>query len=328
MRALLLDAPRSPLRLASLDVPTPGPGQVLIRVRACAVCRTDLHVVDGELTEPVLPLVPGHEIVGIVQARGPGADRFPLGERVGVPWLGWTCGTCAYCRSGRENLCPQARFTGYQINGGYGDFTVADERFCFALPDSYSDAEAGPLLCAGLIGYRALRAAGEAPRLGIYGFGAAAHIIAQVARWQGRTIFAFTRPGDTAAQDFAQEFGVAWVGGSDQPPPEPLDAAIIFAPVGGLVPAALRATASGGTVVCAGIHMSPIPSFPYDILWGERVVRSVANLTRHDGEEFMALAPKVPVKTRAVTYPLEQANQALDDLRAGRLQGAAVLTLG
>jgi alcohol dehydrogenase, propanol-preferring len=328
MRALLLDAPRQPLRLAALDVPIPGPGQVLIGVRACAVCRTDLHVVDGELTEPVLPLVPGHEIVGVVQACGRGAERFRVGERVGVPWLGWTCGVCEYCRSGRENLCPHARFTGYQINGGYGDFTLADERFCFALPERYSDAEAAPLLCAGLIGYRALRAAGEARRLGIYGFGAAAHIIAQVARWQGRRIFAFTRPGDAAAQDFARELGAAWTGGSDEPPPEPLDASIIFAPVGALVPAALRATAPGGTVVCAGIHMSPIPSFPYDILWGERVVRSVANLTRRDGEEFMALAPKVPVKTQTVTYPLEQANQALDDLRNGRLQGAAVLIPG
>jgi len=328
MRALLLDAPHKPLRLAALNVPTPGPGQVLIGVRACGVCRTDLHVVDGELTEPVLPLVPGHEIVGVVQACGPGAERFRTGDRVGVPWLGWTCGTCNYCRSGRENLCPRARFTGYQINGGYGEYTLADERFCFALPGGYSDHEAAPLLCAGLIGYRALRAAGEASRLGIYGFGAAAHIIAQVARWQGRTIFAFTRPGDTAAQDFARELGAAWVGGSDQPPPEPLEAAIIFAPVGALVPAALRATAPGGTVVCAGIHMSPIPSFPYDILWGERVVRSVANLTRSDGAEFMALAPKVPVKTQPVTYPLEQGNQALDDLRAGRFQGAAVLMPG
>jgi len=328
MRALLLDVPHKPLRLAAVDVPTPGPGQVLIKVRACGVCRTDLHVVDGELTEPVLPLVPGHEIVGVVQARGPGAERFRIGERVGVPWLGWTCGICEYCRSGRENLCPHARFTGYQINGGYGELTLADERFCFALPEGYSDQEAAPLLCAGLIGYRALRAAGEASRLGIYGFGAAAHIIAQVARWQGRAIFAFTRPGDTAAQDFARGLGAAWAGGSDQPPPEPLDAAIIFAPVGALVPAALRATAPGGTVVCAGIHMSMIPSFPYDILWGERVVRSVANLTRRDGEEFLALAPKVPVKTQPVTYPLEQANQALDDLRAGRFQGAAVLTSG
>jgi alcohol dehydrogenase, propanol-preferring len=328
MRALLLDAPRKPLRLAALDVPKPGPGQVLIRVRACGVCRTDLHVVDGELTEPVLPLAPGHEIVGVVQARGSGAERFRIGDRVGVPWLGWTCGTCEYCRSGRENLCPYARFTGYQIDGGYGDFTLADERFCFALPDGYSDHEAAPLLCAGLIGYRALRAAGEASRLGIYGFGAAAHIIAQVARWQGRSIFAFTRPDDTAAQGFATELGAAWVGGSDQTPPEPLDAAIIFAPVGSLVSAALRATAPGGTVVCAGIHMSPIPSFPYDILWKERVVRSIANLTRRDGEEFLALAPKIPVKTRPVTYPLELANQALDDLRAGRLQGAAVLIPG
>jgi len=328
MRALLLDAPHKPLRLAAIDVPTPGPGQVLIGVRACGVCRTDLHVVDGELTEPVLPLVPGHEIVGVVQGRGPGAEKYRIGERVGVPWLGWTCGICEYCRSGRENLCPQARFTGYQIDGGYGELTLADERFCFALPEGYSDQEAAPLLCAGLIGYRALRAAGEASRLGIYGFGAAAHIIAQVARWQGRAIFAFTRPGDIAAQDFARGLGAAWVGGSDQPPPEPLDAAIIFAPVGALVPAALRATAPGGTVVCAGIHMSAIPSFPYDILWGERVVSSVANLTRRDGEEFLALAPKIPVKTQPVTYPLERANQALDDLRTGRFQGAAVLIPG
>jgi alcohol dehydrogenase, propanol-preferring len=327
MRAMLLDQPRQKLRLAAVSVPTPGPGQVLIRVHACAVCRTDLHVVDGELTQPKLPLVPGHEIVGSVAALGAGVERFRIGDRVGVPWLGWTCGTCDFCRSGRENLCAQARFTGYQIDGGYGEFTVADQRFCFTIPSGYSDAAAAPLLCAGLIGYRSLRMAGEAHRLGLYGFGAAAHIIAQVARWQGRDVYAFTSPGDTEVQGFARELGAVWAGGSDQSPPQHLDAAIIFAPVGPLVPAALRGVERGGTVVCAGIHMSPIPSFPYDILWGERMVRSVANLTRRDGEEFLELAPKVPVKTRPIPYALEQANAALDDLRAGRLQGAAVLQI-
>jgi propanol-preferring alcohol dehydrogenase len=322
---MVLDAVRTPLRLASLPVPSPGPGQVLIRVHACAVCRTDLHVVDADLTEPKLPLIPGHEIIGTVAARGDGVERFAIGDRVGVPWLGWTCGECEFCRSDRENLCARARFTGYQIDGGYSEYTVADQRFCFAIPQVYSDIEAAPLLCAGLIGYRSLRMAGEARRLGLYGFGAAAHIIAQVARWQGREVYAFTSPGDADAQAFARELGAVWAGGSDQPPPQMLDAAIIFAPVGPLVPAALRAVERGGTVICAGIHMSPIPSFPYDILWGERVVRSVANLTRHDGEEFLALAPKVPVKTRPLPYALERANQALDDLRAGRLQGAAVL---
>jgi propanol-preferring alcohol dehydrogenase len=308
-----------------MAIPVPGLGQVLIQVLACAVCRTDLHVVDGELTQPKLPLIPGHEIIGRVAALGDGADRFAVGTRVGVPWLGWACGVCEFCRSGRENLCDTAHFTGYQIDGGYGDFTVADQRFCYAVPDSYSDVDAAPLMCAGLIGYRSLRMAGDARRLGLYGFGAAAHIIAQVARWQGREVFAFTSPGDTKAQDFARELGAVWAGGSDQPPPTLLDAAIIFAPAGALVPAALRAVERGGTVVCAGIHMSPIPSFPYDILWGERVVCSVANLTRLDGEEFLDLAPKVPVRTRPLPYPLEQANQALDDLRRGRLQGAAVL---
>ena len=298
---------------------------MLLRVHACAVCRTDLHVVDGDLAQPKLPLVPGHEIVGVVAELGAGVDRFRIGDRVGVPWLGWTCGVCKFCRSGRENLCAQARFTGYQIDGGYEEFTVADQRFCFALPSGYSDIEAAPLLCAGLIGYRSLRMAGEGRRLGLYGFGAAAHIIAQVARWQGREVYAFTSPGDTEAQAFARELGAAWAGGSDQLPPQTLDAAIIFAPVGALVPAALRAVERGGTVVCAGIHMSPIPGFSYDILWGERTVRSVANLTRRDGEEFLELAPKVPVKTRTLPYRLEQANQALEDLRAGRLQGAAVL---
>ena len=325
MRGMVLHAARSRLRPVSMAVPSPGPGQVLIRVHACAVCRTDLHVVDGDLSEPKLPLVPGHEIVGSVAALGDGVDRFAIGDRVGVPWLGWTCGACSLCRGGRENLCAQARFTGYQIDGGYGEFTVADQRFCFAIPAGYSDIEAAPLLCAGLIGYRSLRMAGDARRLGLYGFGAAAHIIAQVARWQGRLVYAFTSPGDTEAQAFARELGAVWTGGSDQSPPEPLDAAIIFAPVGPLVPAALRAVERGGTVVCAGIHMTPIPSFPYDILWGERVVRSVANLTRADGEEFLSLAPKVPVRTRPLPYRLEEANQALDDLRAGRLQGAAVL---
>ena len=300
---------------------------MLLRVHACAVCRTDLHVVDGDLAQPKLPLVPGHEIVGVVAELGAGVDRFRIGDRVGVPWLGWTCGVCKFCRSGRENLCAQARFTGYQIDGGYGDYTLADQRFCFALPGGYTDMEAAPLLCAGLIGYRSLRMAGEARRLGLYGFGAAAHIIAQVARWQGRAVFAFTSPGDTEAQTFARELGAVWTGGSDRTPPERLDAAIIFAPVGPLVPAALRAVERGGTVVCAGIHMSPIPSFSYDILWGERVLRSVANLTRRDAEEFLELAPKIPVKSRPLPYPLEQANVALDDLRAGRLQGAAVLQI-
>ncbi len=327
MRVMLLDKPRQPLRLAAVAVPTPGAGQILIRVHACAVCRTDLHVVDGELDQPKLPLVPGHEIVGSVAALGADVERFRIGDRVGVPWLGWTCGICDFCRSGQENLCAQARFTGYQIDGGYSDYTVADQRFCFALPGGYTDMEAAPLLCAGLIGYRSLRMAGEARRLGLYGFGAAAHIIAQVARWQGRAVFAFTSPGDTEAQTFARELGAVWTGGSDQTPPERLDAAIIFAPVGPLVPAALRAVERGGTVVCAGIHMSPIPSFSYDILWGERVLRSVANLTGRDAEEFLELAPKIPVKSRPLPYPLEQANVALDDLRAGRLQGAAVLQI-
>jgi propanol-preferring alcohol dehydrogenase len=326
MRAMVMDSAGRPLRRIALAVPTPGPDQVLIRVHACAVCRTDLHVIDGDLTEPKLPLIPGHEIVGTVAALGQGVDRLAVGDRVGVPWLGWTRGQCAFCRSGRENLCAQARFTGYQIDGGYGEFAVADQRYCFHIPPGYSDIEAAPLLCAGLIGYRSLRMAGEGRRLGLYGFGAAAHIIAQVARWQGREVHAFTSPGDTDAQTFARELGAVWAGGSDQAPPVLLDAAIIFAPVGPLVPAALRAVERGGTIVCAGIHMSPIPGFPYDLLWGERVVRSVANLTRRDGEEFLDLAPKVPVKTRPLPYALEQANRALDDLRAGRLQGAAVLT--
>jgi propanol-preferring alcohol dehydrogenase len=325
MKAMVLDQPGRPLRQATLPDPEPGPGQVRLRVRACGVCRTDLHVVDGELTDPRLPLVLGHEIVGVVDARGPGADRFSVGARVGIPWLGWTCGDCAYCRRGLENLCERARFTGYQLNGGYAQYTIADERFCFPIPDVYDDAEAAPLLCAGLIGYRSLVAAGEGRRLGVYGFGAAAHIVAQIARFQDRQVFAFTRPGDRVAQEFARTLGVAWAGGSDEAPPEPLDAAIIFAPVGALVPAALRAVVKGGTVVCGGIHMSDIPAFPYDILWGERVVRSVANLTRRDGEEFFALAPRVPVHTTVEPFPLEQANEALSRLREGKVTGAAVL---
>ncbi|MGE5268732.1 MAG: zinc-dependent alcohol dehydrogenase family protein [Thiohalocapsa sp.] len=325
MRAQLLTAPGQPLAAVDLPAPQPTPTQLLIEVRACAVCRTDLHVVDGELPQPKLPLVPGHEIVGTVIGKGAAADRFALGDRVGVPWLGWTCGVCEYCRSGHENLCDRARFTGYQIDGGYAELTVADERFCFALPASYGDVEAAPLLCAGLIGYRTLRLAGDGERLGIYGFGAAAHILAQVARHQGRRIFAFTRPGDNAAQDFARGLGAVWAGGSDEMPPEPLDAALIFAPVGALVPAALAATRKGGTIVCGGIHMSDIPSFPYRLLWEERIVRSVANLTRRDAEEFLALAPAAGIRTTTESYPLADANRALSELRSGVLQGAAVL---
>ncbi len=328
MRAMLLSAPGTPLRATDLPVPTPGPDEVLVRVGACGVCRTDLHVFDGELPHPKLPLVLGHEIVGVVAGKGERVDRFAPGDRVGVPWLGYTDGTCPYCRTGRENLCDNARFTGYQRDGGYAEYTVADQRFCFPLPGGYADAEAAPLLCAGLIGYRSLRLAGDGERLGLYGFGAAAHIIAQVARHQGRRVFAFTRPGDEESQRFALDLGAAWAGPSNAPPPEELDAAILFAPAGPLVPAALRAVAKGGVVVCAGIHMSDIPSFPYRILWEERVVRSVANLTRRDGEEFLALAPKVPVRTRVRTYPLERANDALADLRAGRVEGAAVLIPG
>jgi len=325
MRAQVLTAAGRPLTAAELPAPHPGPQQVLIAVRACAVCRTDLHVVDGELADAKLPLVPGHEIIGTVVEKGKGAERFSIGDRVGVPWLAWTCGMCDYCRGGQENLCDRARFTGYQINGGYAELTAADERFCFAIDRRWADVEAAPLMCAGLIGYRTLRMAGDAERLGIYGFGAAAHIVAQVARHQGRRVFAFTRPGDTAAQDFARSLGAAWAGDSTTAPPEPLDAALIFAPVGALVPAALAATKKGGTVVCGGIHMSDIPAFPYRLLWEERVVRSVANLTRHDAEEFLALAPEAGVRTETVTYPLDQANAALADLRSGALQGAAVL---
>jgi propanol-preferring alcohol dehydrogenase len=325
MQAMVLPAPRQPLESRRLARPMPGAGEVLLRVAACAVCRTDLHVVDGELAQPKLPLVPGHEIIGRVVAAGPGGDRFAPGTRVGVPWLGWTCGECTYCRSGRENLCPRARFTGYQIDGGYAEYAVADARYCFAIPEGYADAAAAPLMCAGLIGYRTLRMAGEARRLGIYGFGAAAHIAAQVARHEGREIYAFTRPGDTAAQDFARRITGGWAGGSDELPPEQLDAALIFAPVGSLVPVALRATAPGGTVVCGGIHMSDIPAFPYEILWMERSLRSVANLTRADGEAFLALAARLPIHTETVPYPLDQANAALAALREGTLTGAAVL---
>ncbi len=326
MRAMLLESPGQPLQMRNLPVPQPGPGQILIRVRACGVCRTDLHIMDGDLSNPKLPLILGHEIAGEVVALGEQVERFQTGQRVGVPWLGYTDGVCAYCRSGQENLCDHPRFTGYTIDGGYAEYTVADQRYCFALPDFYSDAEAAPLLCAGLIGYRTYRLTGQGvQRLGIYGFGGAAHIIAQVAIHQGARVYAFTRPGDQDAQEFARRLGAAWAGGSDQRPPELLDAALIFAPVGGLVPIALRAVRKGGMVVCGGIHMSDIPSFPYEWLWEERSIRSVANLTRQDGEELLALAPRVPVHTTVTTFPLEQANLALDRLRSGRLQGAAVL---
>lgn len=322
---MILEQTQQPLRSVDLPVPKPEATQVLVKVAACAVCRTDLHVVDGELPNPKLPLAPGHEIVGTIVEKGRGTQRFKVGDRVGIPWLGWTCGECEFCRADRENLCDRARFTGYTLDGGYAEFTVADERFCFPIPDVYSDVEAAPLLCAGLIGYRSLVKAGDAKRLGIYGFGAAAHIVAQVAKFQGREIFAFTRRGDVEAQAFAKSLGAVWAGDSETSPPEKLDAAIIFAPVGGLVPLALKAVARGGTVVCGGIHMSDIPSFPYDLLWEERSVCSVANLTRRDGEDFFALAPKVPVRTVVQTFPLAEANEAMARLRAGKLQGAAVL---
>jgi propanol-preferring alcohol dehydrogenase len=318
MRAMVLEAPGKALVERELPKPEPGPGQVLVAVRACGVCRTDLHVADGELQDPKLPLVLGHQIVG---------TSVETGERVGVPWVGWTCGECRYCRSGRENLCDRARFTGYQLDGGYAEYAVTDERYCLRFPDGYTDEQGAPLLCAGLIGYRALRLAGDAERLGLYGFGASAHIVLQVARHQGRRVFAFTRAADEEGRRFARELGAEWAGSSSDTPPDELDAAIVFAPVGELVPVALRATAKGGTVVCAGIHMSDIPSFPYELLWGERVVRSAANLTRADGEEFLALAPRVPVRTEVELFPLEQANQALDRLRAGRVRGAAVLVV-
>ncbi|HEY3664124.1 MAG TPA: zinc-dependent alcohol dehydrogenase family protein [Chthoniobacterales bacterium] len=325
MRAMIFEAPGRPLVRVERPRPRAGPGQLLVRVAACAVCRTDLHIVDGELPDPKLPLILGHEIVGRVEAFGSGVEGFQPDERVGIPWLGWTCGECRFCLTNRENLCPRARFTGYTIDGGYAEYTVADARFCFPLPPQYDDASAAPLLCAGLIGYRSLRKTGDARRLGIYGFGAAAHIVAQVARHEGREVYAFTSPGDVEAQDFARRLGAKWAGNSKELPPEKLDAAIIFAPVGALVPAALRNLERGGTVVCGGIHMSDIPAFPYDDLWQERSVCSVANLTRRDGEEFLALAPRIPIKTETKTFPLEQANEALDALRHGRLSGAAVL---
>lgn len=327
MRAMQFDGPGRPLVLREAAIPVPGDGQVLIKVAACGVCRTDLHVVDGDLSHPRRNVVPGHEVVGVVTALGPEVTAMKPGERVGVPWLGWTCGECDYCLSGRENLCEKARFTGYTLDGGYAEYMVADARFCFRLPTLYSDVQAAPLLCAGLIGYRALRAAGSARRVGIYGFGAAAHIIAQVARHEGREIYAFTRRGDSAAQALAMSVGAAWAGSSEEPPPHPLDAAILFAPAGYLVPVALQAVRKGAIVVCAGIHMSDIPPFPYALLWGERRIVSVANLTRADGEAFLALAPIVPVRITAVPYPLADANGALGSLRAGTLTGAAVLTM-
>ena len=328
MRAMILDGASVPLRLATLDPPRPGPGQVLVQVAACGVCRTDLHVFDGELASPKLPLVLGHEIVGTVAELGEGVRDLSLGQRIGVPWLGRTCGGCRYCGSGQENLCDSAAFTGYTLDGGYAEYTVADARFCFPLPEDYSDAEAAPLLCAGLIGFRAYRMAGPAQRIGLYGFGGAAHILAQVAVRQGREVYAFTKPGDAEGQAFARTLGAAWAGGSDDLPPVPLDAALIFAPVGALVPAALRAVRKGGTVICAGIHMSDLPAMPYALLWGERTVRSVANLTREDGLAFFEALRACRVHTAVHTYPLERANEALADLRAGRFQGAAVLLCG
>ncbi len=328
MRAMVLDKPRQPLQLRDMEKPRPAKGQLLVRIATCAVCRTDLHVIDGELPDPKLPLIPGHQIVGYVEEVGPEIpSSFAIGDRVGVPWLGWTDGECVYCRSNRENLCDRARFTGYTIDGGYAEFTVADARFCFHLPDRYDDIEVAPLLCAGLIGYRSYRKTGDAHRLGMYGFGNAAHLIAQIARYEGRDLFVFTRPGDTETQQSAKALGAKWAGGSDEMPPEKLDGAIIFASVGELVPVALRALAKGGIIVCGGIHMSDIPSFPYADLWGERTICSVANLTRSDGEEFLEIAPRVPVRTEIETFPLEEANTALDGFRAGELKGAAVLVI-
>jgi propanol-preferring alcohol dehydrogenase len=328
VRAMVFDGRSPHLSERELPDPTPGPGQLLIRIRACGVCRTDLHVVDGELTHPKTPVIPGHEIVGVVAGLGEGVTEFRLGERVGVPWLGHTCGQCRYCRGGRENLCDRPAFTGYTLDGGYAEWVAADSRYCLPIPARYSDAEAAPLLCAGLIGYRTLAMAGDARRIGIYGFGAAAHIVAQVASHQQQIVYAFTRPGDAAAQQLARRLGARWAGGSDAAPPEPLDAALIFAPVGALVPAALAAVVKGGMVVCGGIHMSAIPSFPYDLLWGERRLVSVANLTREDGHAFMRIAGQVPLRIETTLYPLREANRALSDLRDGRLTGAAVLTTG
>jgi propanol-preferring alcohol dehydrogenase len=327
MRAMVLEKPRQPLVLRDVPKPNPEPGQLLVCVSACAVCRTDLHIVDGELPDPKLPLIPGHQIVGRIEAVGTGAEKFSIGERVGIPWLGWTDGECVYCRSNRENLCNRARFTGYTIDGGYAEFTVADARFCFPLPEQYNDVDVAPLLCAGLIGYRSLRKTGDAHRLGIYGFGNAAHLIVQVAIYQGREVFAFTRPGDKAGQESARKLGANWAGGSDERPPEKLNAAIIFASVGELIPVALCTLAKGGVVVCGGIHMSDIPSFPYVDLWGERAITSVANLTRRDAEEFLEIAPRVPVQTKTETFPLEKANAALDRFRAGQLEATAVLVI-
>ena len=327
MKAMILDKPGQKLRPVDIPAPTPTADQLLIKIHTCGVCRTDLHVVDGDLKEPNLPIIPGHQIVGVVESVGAGVREFKPGDRVGVPWLGGSCGECVYCRAGRENLCDKARYTGYQINGGFAEKCVADHRFCFPIPDGYPDLQAAPLLCAGLIGYRALGMTGEARRLGFYVFGASAHILIQVASYQKREVYAFTRPGDSPAQDFALRLGAVWAGDSDQIRPVELDAAIIFAPAGELVPTALRAVAKGGIVVCAGIHMSDIPTFPYSLLWGERSVKSVANLTRRDGAEFLALAPKVPVRTEVTPYPLDKANEALDDLRAGRFTGAAVIVV-
>ncbi len=327
MKAMVLKNIRQPLEAVEMEKPVPTEGQLLLEVRACGICRTDLHVVDGELTEPKLPLVPGHQIVGIVEDASRTKGRYKKGDRVGVPWLGYSCGECEFCRSARENLCDHARYTGYQIDGGFAEYCAADERFCFPIPEGYPDLQAAPLLCAGLIGYRSYRMTGQAQRLGFYGFGAAAHILIQVARYEGREVYAFTREGDTASQEFSKKLGAVWAGSSEQTPPEPPDAAIIFAPVGPLVPQALKTIKKGGVVVCAGIYMSDIPQFPYSILWEERSVKSVANLTRRDGEEFLALAPEVPVKTEVQVYPLEKVNEALDDLRHGRFNGAAVVTL-
>jgi propanol-preferring alcohol dehydrogenase len=325
---MVMERAGEPLRLLRVPDPVPGPGQVLISVRACGVCRTDLHILDGELAEPALPLVPGHQIAGVVAGTGEGAGRFSPGDRVGVPWLGWTDGDCRYCRAGRENLCDNARFTGYDLDGGYAELAVADERFCLPLPEGYTDERAAPLLCAGLIGYRALRLVGEAERIGFYGFGASAHILCQIAVGQGRRVFAFTREGDAETQEFARGLGAEWAGSSEEQPPEELDGAIVFAAVGALMPTALRAAAKGARVISAGIHMSEIPSFPYELLWEERVLGSVANLTREDGEEFIELVSRVPVRTETNAYPLAEANSALEDLRAGRFRGAAVLTIG
>lgn len=327
MRAMVLDAPGQPLRLDVRRPPIPGPGELLIAVHTCGVCRTDLHLLDGELPDPKLPIIPGHEIVGEVVLRGAGVTAHEVGARVGVPWLGGSCGHCVFCTAGRENLCAEARFTGYQRDGGYAEYVIADAGYCFTLPDRYDDVAAAPLLCAGLIGYRAYRMAGDAGRIGIYGFGAAGHLVAQVAIAQGRKVYAFSRPGDTASQALARQLGAVWAGGSDETPPETLEAALIFAPVGTLVPTSLAALAPGGTAVCAGIHMTDIPSFPYRLLWGERCVRSVANLTRRDAREFLALAASIPLAIHTRAYPLASANAALSDLRAGRVEGAAVLTI-